>query len=100
MNITRKINFDEFVKNLPAVFADIADRNEVVIVESESGQIKLESAEQTATNPGVRTPLTDDEVVTGLKALQNLRALRNQMLHQHGDEPFAESWEDIRKDRE
>jgi hypothetical protein len=105
MNITRRISLDDFIKNIPAIFAGIADRNEVVIVENKGQSIKLQTAEQEQTEMATASQdtsrrLSDEEVARGLKALAALRNLRAHMVARHGGKPFAESWEDIRQDRE
>jgi len=46
MNVTKKINFDDVIRNWPAIFAAVANRKEVVIVEQEGKSIKLESTQQ------------------------------------------------------
>jgi hypothetical protein len=98
MNIAKRVNIDEFVKNISAILAGLADRNEVVIVETKDRVFKVEPLEQTSTTP--KTRLTDEEVSRGLSALRKARQLTAQMSKSRGGEPFAESWEDIRKDRE
>jgi hypothetical protein len=95
MKLTRRIDFEEFLRNIPAIFAGVAKRNEVVIVEAEGESITLQPTEQ-----HLRRRLSDDEVAAGFKALDGLKQLRAQMLAHHDGKPFAESWEDIRQDRE
>lgn len=71
-------------------------------MEAEGKHIKLVPIDQTASDSDqiVSRQLSDDEVAAGLKAVQALRELRAQILASHGGKPFAESWEDIRNDRE
>lgn len=42
MKFTRRVAFEEFVKRLPAIFADLAKRSGVVLVEKEGKVYRLE----------------------------------------------------------
>src|SRR5260370_19930457 len=102
MKLTRRIDFDELLRNLSTIFAAVANSREEVIVEAEGKRIKLVPIDQTVADSDqtVRRQLSDAEVVAGLKALEQARQLTLQMSQSRGGKPLAESWEDIRKDRE
>ena len=100
MKIVRRIDLDELRRNAAAIFTAVASRNEVVIVESEGKTIKLELVDSAPSALLAGNKLSDEEAAAALKVVADLKKQRAQMVTRHGGQPFAESWEDIRKDRE
>jgi hypothetical protein len=100
MKIVRRVDLDELRQNAAAIFTAVASRNEVVIVESEGKKVKLELIESAPAAQLAGNTLSEEEAAAALKVVADLKKQRAQMVNRRGGEPFAESWEDIRKDRE
>jgi len=103
MRFTRIIDIDELKNNWAAILSQLASRNEVVIVESEGRKFRLEpinQTEQQATDQATGPQLTDAEVTAALKVLESAHQLTQKMSQRRGGKPLADSWPDIRKDRE
>lgn len=77
MKLTNKIHFDDFVKRLPVIFADLASKPGVVFVEKEGTIYKLENGESWPDYDPEKVKFAINKTAGSWARLDTARAIEN-----------------------